>query len=173
MSDQPTLTWARLHHGRLWHTTLTQADHTDCGEHIGDTTGPTAAELTTQPPVNAWICTRCARTLTALAGAARTVWLRDPRRAAGDTLPTPADPEPEPAPPVAPEPAQPAPQPASRSVEEPEAAPKPAPKPDPVNDLVAELRHAVEHAKQQRLHADRLTNVVQLHPTNTHAEVDA
>lgn len=164
MTDQPALTWVRLHHGRLWHT-LATTGRTDCGETVDRTAGPTACELTGAPPINAWICTRCARTLMLVAREARTVWLRDPRRDPGDTLPAPAGAEPTPTPDRTP----PGPPAASQPAQKPEV---PA-KPDPVLDLVSELRASVEAARARRAERDPGASVIQLHPTAIEEEEDA
>ncbi len=81
------LTWVRLHHGRLWHVQTPSRPATECGEDAPYIEGK-EPEITSSPPINGWVCERCARVLADAAAEAIAAWRRDPRHRNEPTLPT-------------------------------------------------------------------------------------
>lgn len=85
------LVWARLFDGRLWHI-IENPDATWCGKSLEASNARRPELVGGAPPGNGWVCDRCVRLVHQVAADALAVWRGDPRRRAGDRLPSDPDP---------------------------------------------------------------------------------
>ncbi len=84
------LVWARLFDGRLWHI-AENPEATWCGKSLEVTDARRPERIGGAPPGNGWVCDRCVRLVHQVATDALAVWRGDPRRRAGDRLPSDPD----------------------------------------------------------------------------------
>lgn len=88
--SEPTITWARLFDGRLWHI-QDAPDATLCGKPLESANDRRVERIATAPPGGGWVCDRCVRTINDAATIAIQVWRGDPRRRPNEWTPTTTD----------------------------------------------------------------------------------